>query len=170
MIKPVSILLVSTLVLTSCGAVRDSRLNPFNWFGRSTSTATSAAEVAPEQVNPLIPKRRSVFSPVKVEDPGILISSVSELTVERRPGGALVLAVGTADRMGPYDARLKKVDAESVDGQLVYEFRIKNTTGPSGGNDRLRSVKVAVALSNQELETVRVIKVRAANNERVTRR
>ena len=33
--RSVTFALAAVLVLTSCGMVRDSRLNPFNWFGQS---------------------------------------------------------------------------------------------------------------------------------------
>jgi len=35
--KTFSAILVSTLVLTGCATVRDSRVNPFNWFGTARS-------------------------------------------------------------------------------------------------------------------------------------
>ena len=48
-----SALLVSALVLGGCGAVRESRFNPFNWFGRADVQPVDTA-----QSNPLIPTGR----------------------------------------------------------------------------------------------------------------
>ena len=39
--KTFSAILVSTLVLTGCATVRDSRVNPFNWFGNARSRAVA---------------------------------------------------------------------------------------------------------------------------------
>ena len=40
MFKPFTALLLASFVLSSCGTVRDSRVNPFNWFGRSQPAQT----------------------------------------------------------------------------------------------------------------------------------
>ena len=38
-----SALLISSMALGGCAAVRDSRVNPFNWFGGSRSEAVATA-------------------------------------------------------------------------------------------------------------------------------
>ena len=45
-------LMISTLVLSSCGGWRDSRVNPTNWFGTSRETTNTLDE----NLNPLIPQ------------------------------------------------------------------------------------------------------------------
>ncbi|MEL6453077.1 MAG: hypothetical protein AAFQ19_17640, partial [Pseudomonadota bacterium] len=48
-------LLTAALILSACAAVRDSRVNPFNWFGRGQSEPV--VQTTAEEVNPLIPNR-----------------------------------------------------------------------------------------------------------------
>ena len=161
--------LAVALVLSGCAAVRASRYNPFNWFGRSSSQPVAAAG---EDVNPLIPRRRaSIFRddrPVVYQ--GRLIGEVSELLVERRPGGAVIRATGVADRMGPWDVRLVKVDEESADGVLTFDMRNLRQPGPAGGSEWARSVTAAVALSDNDLAGIRTIRVKGARNVRTVRR
>ena len=85
LIQLISNLLV--LVLTSCGTVRESRLNPFNWFGNAKSTPVEVSD----EINPLIPRRRaSVFRQTRDESyQGWAVEEVSDLRIERRPGGAI---------------------------------------------------------------------------------
>ena len=165
--KSVSVLVLSALVLASCGAMRESRLNPFNWFGRSTSEPVAAEG----EVNPLIPRRRaSVFRDNQPETyQGTLIGEVSELLVERRPGGAIIRAMGVADRQGPFDLRLVKLDGESDATTLTYELRALQPAGRSGA-ELSRTHSVALWLTDQELAGIRVIRVKARRNIRTARR
>jgi len=165
--RALSILIVSGLVLSSCGAVRDSRMNPFNWFGR----ASSARVVQADDVNPLIPRRRSVFEK-KAAGPyaGQLIAEIFELRVDRRPGGAVIKATGVSTRMGVFDVRLVKNDEDSTNGVLAYDMKRLQGPGPAGGNDFARSVTAAVTLSDNELAGIRTIRVRGARNVMTSRR
>ena len=61
--------------LSACGAVRDSRLNPFNWFGRDREERVQAVEIqGPVETRPLV-------------------AQVISLKVDRMPGGAIIYAV-----------------------------------------------------------------------------
>lgn len=164
--KPLSILVFSALVLASCGSVRDSRLNPMNWFGRSTSEP-----VASETVNPLIPPRRaSIFRAEKdTSYKGWLVGEVSELQVERRPGGAIIHATGISDYQGPYDLKLVKLDAETGEGTLTYELKAYQPQGRVG-TDWSRTVSAAVWLTDNDLAGISTIRVKAARNIRTARR
>ncbi|KUF11609.1 hypothetical protein [Pseudoponticoccus marisrubri] len=167
MTRSLSVLLLSALVLTSCGTVRDSRLNPMNWFGRST-----AQPVATEgEVNPLIPRRRASILRPQQDDTyrGQLIGDVTELLVERRPGGAVIRATGVADYQGVYDVRLVKVDEESDAGTLTLDFRALQLRGPQG-RPASRTVTAAVWLTDNELGAIRTIRVKSARTVRTSRR
>lgn len=160
-----SALMVSALVLGGCGAVSESRFNPFNWFGR--------AQVDPVQtaaVNPLIPESSggvSLFGGPDSEIPaGPLVDQVTNLTVERIAGGALIRATALSDTVGAFNVTLEPVDdGLPVDGVLSLELRAY--TAPAGNvpaTERARSHVAALRLSDRDLEAVRTIRVVAARN------
>jgi len=174
----VTILVVSSLVLAGCGRVRESKLNPGNWFGQSrvervearrAKTAKDAAEA-----NPLIPAQRpSVFRKKSDEESyeGTPVHSIESLIVERSSGGAIVRATGLALRQGVYDVRLiSETDGEPVDGVLTYELQALQPTRTPQGPRQTRMVDAAVFISTQTLETVKAIRVAGATNARSTKR
>ena len=61
--KTILALLASTLLVSACGTVRDSRINPLNWFGPARSVEAAPAE----STNPLIPQRSGLFARRAVE-------------------------------------------------------------------------------------------------------
>jgi hypothetical protein len=170
MFRPVSVLLLSSLVLTSCGSVRDSRINPLNWFGSGrVETATTGAG----EVNPLIPKRReSAFArkPVDTTYYGTEVAEVTHLVVDRRPGGAIIRASGVSRQQGSFDVQLVPVPEESDAKTLTYALSaIQNETGQVGTAPS-RTVTAAVTLTDEELFGIRTIRVKSQNNVRSARR
>jgi hypothetical protein len=166
--KPISVMVLSALVLTSCGTVRDSRLNPFNWFGRAQSTPVAETS---EEINPLIPRRRaSIFRQTRDESyQGWAVQQVSDLRIERRPGGAIITAVGTPDYQGAFEVKLVKVDAESDATTLTYEFAALQPNARTG-TLASRQVTAAVWLTDNELAGIRTIRVKAERNVMSSRR
>lgn len=161
-----SFLLCGALALAGCGGLADSKVNPMNWFGKSTSRTVNAEG----PTNPLIPRRRlSRRTPVYA---GVPIDQIAELRIERRPGGAIVHVVGIGDVIGYYDAKLEaENDGEPVKGVLTYTFKAVRPARPVGvGSAAARRVNIATFLTDQELAAVRTITVRGARNERSTRR
>ncbi|MCH2094546.1 MAG: hypothetical protein MK160_05440 [Rhodobacteraceae bacterium] len=173
MIKPVPLMLAAMVLITACSAVRDSQFNPVNWFGASRSRAVETAE----GVNPLIPARRQRVNILGLgsdepETPyeGLLVITVTELAVERRPGGAVIRASGIGGKSGLYDPRLIRDESESNATTLTFELRaLPGMIGTSGG-EFARSVTAAVVLTDQQLGSIRTIRVKGRTNERVTRR
>ncbi|WP_430464531.1 hypothetical protein [Tabrizicola sp.] len=144
--------LTAVLLLTSCGAVRESRLNPFNWFGRS------------QQVQPV-----AVAAGVQT-DARPLADQVLSMAIEQTPYGAIVRATGLTPTQGYYDAELvaRPVDENGV---LVYDFRLMPPPAQMPvGAPRTREVTVAAHLSKMRLEGIREIVVQAAQNARASRR
>jgi len=139
--------------LAACGGLRDSKLNPRNWFGKSkqqTVTATTA----------------------NVTDPRSLVAQVIAMKVDRVPDGAIVSAVGLPATQGYYQAELVPLnDGKPVKGTLKFEFRLlaPSTTHPTGA-PRAREVLVGHAVSSQDLKGVRRIKVIAQQNSRTAKR
>lgn len=154
MAKRLILTLAALGVLSGCTAISESRLNPFNWFGPG------------EQVETLVPLDAA---PV---DTRPLIDEVTELLVERTPGGAIVRARGLPPTQGYWDGDLvSETRGEPVDGVLTYEFRIVAPRDPQPVSTRQsREVVVGLFLSDQSLEGVREIRVVAARNTRASRR
>ncbi|MBM7069694.1 hypothetical protein [Actibacterium sp. 188UL27-1] len=147
------------MLVTGCATVRDSRLNPFNWFGRSQAQPTT---LLPDDAEQQIADRR------------ILVDDVIALRIDRTPEGALVSAIGVPPTQGFWDAELvptTRDEAPDANGVLVYDFRIARpferqrvSTQPS------REVSVGHFISNVRLERVRTILVRGQRTQRSLRR
>lgn len=142
-------LLAATLViaLAGCGGLRDSKLNPFNWFKRS--------EV-----------RVAVDVPEDPSDTRPLAETVLDLKVEPIPGGAIVRARGLPPTQGWWDAELVLKPTDET-GVLVYEFRLSPPDQPTDANvPRSREIDVAIYVSDYKLEFVNEIVVQGATNAR----
>ena len=134
------------LALAGCGAVRESRLNPFNWFKRSEARAAVLVE-APGDARPLV-------------------ETVLTMTVEPIPGGAIVRATGLPPTQGWWQADLVAVPVDE-NGTLVYEFRLLPPGDRAAtGAPRTREVEVATYISDAKLELIREIVVQGATNAR----
>lgn len=172
MSKTVSLLLAAALTLTACGTIRDSRVNPFNWFGQSRSVATGPAE----QTNPLIPTRAGLFGNARAEEEiytGRPFDQVSDLTIERIPGGAVIRATGLAARQGIYEVQLTPAneDEEAVDGVLIYRLEgVLPDRRTNVGTQPTREVIAARRVTDQILRGVRVIRVEGQRNAVEVRR
>ncbi|KMK67248.1 hypothetical protein [Puniceibacterium sp. IMCC21224] len=171
MVKPLLALTISALVLGSCGTVRESRVNPFNWFGRGQSEPVSANA---DSGNPLIPARSRSLLNLKdneeVEYAGQPIAEVSELLIERRPGGAIIRATGVASQVGPFDVRLIPVPDETDLTTLSYSLRALQQPGPRSTGPGARSVIVAIWLTDQEMAGITAIRVSGQSNTLASRR
>lgn len=168
-----SALLISAMTLTACGAVRDSRVNPFNWFGNSRSEPIAAQEV---NTNPLIPSTGGLFSNNRKERDKYLgqpIDQVSGLVIERVPGGAIVRVTGITKTQGVHAIQLtpETKDETPVDGVLTYRLEgIQPSSNQPVGSEHTRTVVAARSLTDQELRAVRTIRIVAARNVRTSRR
>lgn len=144
-------LLLTTLILAGCGGLRDSRLNPFNWFGRSEEA-------------------EKVALPVATEDPRGLVATVLTLNVDETAGGAIIRATGLPPTQGYWDAELVEQPIDE-NGRLVLEFRIFPPSERAAVSTQVsREVVVALYLSNIRLAQVSEIIVQGADNARATRR
>lgn len=163
--KSLLALLVATMTLSACGAVRDSAFNPFNWFGRSR------AEALPEgSTNPLIPKRGGLFSRrAPGAYAGLPVATVTELAVERAAGGAIIRVTGVAAQQGPYEVRLVK-DDDVKDGTLSYTLKALRTPTRMVGPPTSREVVAAKFVTDNDLAGIRTIRVKGAQNARSTSR
>ncbi|MEM7470988.1 MAG: hypothetical protein AAF340_06505 [Pseudomonadota bacterium] len=151
MSKSILIILATSLTLTACGRVAESRFNPFNWFGRDRGETVEAA-------SPVVQERRG------------LVADVVSLTVDRTPGGAIIRAVGVPQTQGFWDAELVRVETEDTSIAL-YDFRVSPPFERRAvSTQQSREIIVATSLNNIALETIRQIVVRGQNTQRVVRR
>ena len=139
------------VALAGCGKLRQSKLNPFNWFKKSEP-------------------RETIVLPGKEEDPRPLVDTVLTMAVEPIPGGAVVRARGVTPTQGWWDAELVARDVDEK-GVLVYDFRLVPPTDRTDvSTQQSREIDVAIYISDVKLEAVREIVVQGAKNARVSRR
>jgi len=161
MLRSLSLLLCLALGLSACARLADSRINPLNWFGRSTEVAVAPAG----PVRPLVTPGRGVT----VVDARVRIETVTDVSIERTPGGAILRATGLAATQGYFNAQLVLVEA--ADGVAVYEFRVEAPPGFEAiGSEASRRITVAETLDAATLAALRTIEVRGAQNARRTSR
>ncbi|WP_170607810.1 hypothetical protein [Ruegeria arenilitoris] len=171
--KTISVLLVSALFLSACSGWRNSRANPSNWFGSST---TSSPPVEPSEEYALIPDNASGEEFITGNDPddrSVMIAVVDEMQIDQTPTGAIVYAAGTASRQGAYDARLTRIDNDEnvKNGILEFAFRVNYPISPTAqGTPRSRMVSDAITLGRRDLEGVRLIRVVGQQNALESRR
>lgn len=163
-----TVTLISAVGLTACS----SRMNPLNWFGGSREVPL---EQTGEPSNPLIPNERS-SSGIMGENPydtylGTPVLKVQDLKIEHAPGGAIISVVGIASVQQSHTVKLQPRNlGQAVKGVLTYDLlAVQNPRFPVG-TEQTRVLRVAHALTDQQLEGVRTIKVIAKENARQARR
>lgn len=145
-------LLAASMVLTACAAVRESRLNPLNWFGGDRSEEVLTAE------------------PGLVVDGRPLVSQVISLQVDPTPEGAIIRAVGLPPVQGFWKAELVEIETEDP-SVLAYDFRVVPPVEQTAqGTQQSREIILAEEVSSARLSRVRQIVVIGQSNRRsVTR-
>jgi hypothetical protein len=167
--------MTGAFALAGCGGFRQSRINPRNWFGRSTSRPRNTVAASADGSNPLIPEREdSIFRRSNREEvyAGTPVDQITALSVERTSDGAIIHVTGQPMRQGAFDVRLIPEQDEDapVGGVLSYQlFAIQPSDTPQGPA-RARQVQAGVVVSNQTLERVTAVRVRGLRNERVSQR
>ncbi|MCV2870399.1 hypothetical protein OEW28_17435 [Defluviimonas sp. WL0002] len=156
--KPATIIMAVAVALSlaGCATIRDSRLNPFNWFGRSEETSVQVPETASGIPN----------------DPRLLVAQVTALEVARMPGGAIVRATGLPPTQGWWKAELVAENGgDPVDGVMTYRFVLAPPVeAQPASTTQSREVTAAAYLSNVKLEQIRTVVVIGETNSRSSRR
>ena len=95
---------------------------------------------------------------------------MTNLVVERLPGGAIIRATAVSDRQGAYEVALRPVESEDLpEGLVQYEFVAYQPMAPQG-TEASRSLTAAARLTDQELAKISRIEVLGARNALTTRR
>ena len=147
--------LMAPLALASCG-ISETRLNPFNWFGGGDNVSTA---------QPLEIVVRADTRPI--------VAEITQLDVERTPGGAIIRVTGLPPTQGWHGASLVNVDPDGqpFNGVLSYSLRALPPDAPTRVSTRQsRELTAAVFVSDILLSNVRVIQVTGARNSRISRR
>ena len=140
----------AALILTGCGGLGGSRLNPLNWFGGDREVRAAPTERAA----PDIP----------------LVDQIVSLQVDQGPGGAIVSTVGLPPTQGFWRAELVRVPDDDPSTYRM-EFQILPPLTPQRqGTQPSREVLAGTFLSDQTLAGVRRIVVQGARNQRVVSR
>ncbi len=157
--------LVTALALPGCGYIRDSRINPANWFGKSRAEAVDA-----QPTNPLLPRKSSFARPEAVYA-GVPVQQILDLKVERTAGGAVVRVVGLSSTLGAYDVLLEPAEDDEESSTLEYTLKAAySKKSRPNAPATSREVVAAVFVSDEALEGVRTIRVTGETNARSVRR
>ena len=168
--RPLTVLLVTSLLLTSCGW-RDSRVNPGNWFGNGRS----AEVISPESgsANPLIPARAANARRSAPADFSVAVATVTQMRVTPSTTGAILLVTGVTSRQGAFNAELRPdpVNETTASNTLSFTLRVdypgyQTAVGP----ELTRTIHVARSLSKQDLNGIRLIRVNGGKNAIESRR
>lgn len=138
------------LALAGCGRMRESRLNPLNWFGRARRNRTQAT-----------------LKPNEAADGRQLVREVTELQVEQSQGGAIIRAAGLPPTQGWWKAELvsETRGRPDEDGVLTYRFLVYQPPGQTRtSTPQSRRLTAAVFLSDIRLETIATIVVQGETN------
>ena len=166
----VIILVVSSMALSGCSRLRDSKLNPGNWFGKSQSRPVAGATVSD---NPLIPQKsgglfrrgsREVYY-------GTPVDRITDVKVEQTSTGAIVHVTAVSLQQGAYDVRLTSANnGDPVDGVLTYRLMAVQPRDMPQGSPRQRTIHAGRYVSNSVLAATRSIVVIGARNQHASRR
>lgn len=149
------VLLVAALTLAGCGTIRESRMNPRNWFGSSQE----------EERPSLGPVGDSV-------DNRALVAQISTLTIEQTSSGALIRASALMPSAGWWDGELMPENfGRPQAGVLTLRFVAAppREAVPDTG-ERSRTLLAVYPMSLAQLDTVSSIVVTGESNSRRVRR
>ena len=151
------LVLVLTLAtsLAACGTIRDSRINPFNWFGGAESQPTTVSAVE------------------LVADGRVPVDQLTRMELKQVPGGAILSAAGLPPTQGWWNADLIAMDPDEVpvDGVLTYRFVVDkpNRLTPQS-TPQSRELTAGRFLSDQTMAGVSRVVVVAARNSMTSSR
>jgi hypothetical protein len=150
--KTLTVLILTSVTLSGCARVTESRLNPLNWFGRSEPVANVNADGS---IRPLVP----AGALRQIVDTRPLINSVTALSIDRTPDGAIVRASGQTQGQGFHNAEL--VAVQQSGGTLTLAFR---AAAPGTIQTGTQNITAAYVLSSAELATISRIQVQGSAN------
>ncbi|NBD29638.1 MAG: hypothetical protein GVY31_06315 [Alphaproteobacteria bacterium] len=158
------LLLTALIFATTSGCARlaDSPVNPLNWFGGGGGAQQVAAD--PAERRPLVPETRRQVT----VDQRVPVQTITALTIDRTPYGAIVTATGRTDIQGYFNAELVPVSTDG--GTLTLELRAEAPPAFTAmGPARSRQITVAYTLDRADLAAIRTVRVTGVENSRSAR-
>lgn len=152
------LLLLTSMTVSGCARLADSRINPLNWFGRSESVANVDAD---GNIRALVPTNGLTV----VVDNRSLVGSINSLQINRSPDGAIVQATGATSSSGYFNAELVPVGQDA--GTLTLAMRAAAPTVPQAG---VQQISAAYVLTNAELVSINRVVVQGQSNSLSSRR
>ena len=151
---PILALVIVAVVLVGCGNMRQSRLNPRNWFGTSQEERPALG-----QVTDMIDNRA-------------LVAQITELAIESTSSGALLRAEAVMPTAGWWDAELvPDNNGRPVQGVMTFRFVAAAPREPAPDTGvRSRTLVVAYPLSSALLQVTSEVVVTGSSNSRRIRR
>lgn len=155
------ILLIMTMSVAGCG-----------WFGGDAPPDDATTPI--EEDNPLIPRTSGILGTNPRTSGvynGTTIDKITDLTIERVPGGLLIRATGLSATLAPFNARLTPSNPDELPEDRVLTYQLQAEYVPAtSGSAASREVVVARTLTNQQLGNTRTIRVEALQNALQRRR
>ena len=161
-----TVLVISSVALAGCSGLRDSKVNPANWFGKNKAGRVATAPGQPASENPLIPTSTSIFKRDKREIYiGTAVDNVVAMSVEPLPSGAIIRVTGVSRQQGAYDVRLTSDNNdEPVDGILRLKLEAVQPIDTPQGSQSARTVQVGKFISSDDIENTNVIQIIGGQN------
>jgi hypothetical protein len=152
---PVLALVCAALVLAGCGGIRESRMNPMNWFGESRAS-----------------ERPDLGRTSDTIDNRPMVPEVSTLVIERTSSGAIIRAEAVMPSGGWWDAELLSENfGRPIDGVLTLRFVAAAPRTPvPAPNAAARTITAVYAINQADLDTIAEIVVAGEGNARRIRR
>ena len=152
---PALVLLCAALTLAGCGTIRESRINPMNWFGESRQS-----------------ERPDLGRTSSVIDNRPMVPEVSTLVIERTSSGAIIRAEAVMPTAGWWDPELLTENfGRPVDGVLTLRFVAAAPREPvAAANAAARTITAVHAINQADLDTIAEIVVTGEGNARRIRR
>lgn len=152
---PALVLLCAALTLAGCGTIRESRINPMNWFGESRQS-----------------ERPDLGRTSSVIDNRPMVPEVSTLVIERTSSGAIIRAEAVMPTAGWWDPELLTENfGRPVDGVLTLRFVAAAPREPvPAPNVAARTITAVYAINQADLDTIAEIVVTGQGNARRIRR
>ena len=148
----VSIVILS-LALSGCSSIRNSKVNPLNWFNGETQSTQKS----------LIPEENMLRRRPKVVYAGIPVYFVTAAALEKTLDGKILRIDAKSDRIGAADIRIEDLPDQG-DGILRVVVKAVTPLGAPVGSERAREIAAARFFSQQDLEKYKAIDVNSANN------
>jgi hypothetical protein len=151
--RAIGSILILSLALSSCTSLRNSRVNPLNWFKPETSAGKKS----------LIPQESMLRRKPKVIYAGTPVHVINLATFEPTIDGKILRIAAQTASMGASDIRIETLDDQG-DGVMRLVVKAVLPAGAPTGTDKNRAISAARFFSNQDLEKYKTFEVSGANN------